>query len=582
MIPMKPKTKLTLFILIGMAAGFGLRGCLTAPRDSGAPPADATVADFWTCSMHPQIKADKFGLCPLCAMDLIPVYSGDDVQLGPRELKLSETALALADIETAPVERRTLVQEIRMPGKIVYDESRLQEITSLAAGRIERLLVNYTGAPVRAGETLAEIYSPDALAASVEFLAAARAGGDSRDASRRRLELLGVADDQIDAALATGQPLQTFRLVSPADGVLARLDVRAGAWIERGQPLALIASVDPLWAELDAYESDIGWIETGQALHLTVEAFPGNDFMAEVTFVPAELNDRTRSVKVRANVPNPDGRLRPGMFLRAQLRREAPEKALAIPDTAPLLTGTRAVVYVKSPDQPGVFEGRVVTLGNKAGSYYEVIEGLSEGEQVVVRGNIRLDSAMQILARPSMMSAPALTPQRFDDIPSAFLQSGETLFAAYLRMQTALADDDFDAAQAAIAPLVAALDAMDDGSMEGPARDAWNGLARRISSALEVLQAAADIDAFRIAFEPLSMRLIDLARQFGLPPGLALHRAHCPMAFDDRGADWIQIDAVIANPYFGAQMLRCGSLEENLGGTPVPEPNTPSDPHAHH
>ncbi len=581
---MKPNIRLLLFIAVAIAAGYLLRGCMS-PHGGHAPasaPEGAGEADFWTCSMHPQIKADKPGLCPLCAMDLIPVFSGDEVQLGPRQLRLSETALALADVESAAVEQRTLVRELRLPGRLVYDERGQREITSLAAGRVERLLVDFTGAPVSTGEAIAEIYSPEVLAASEELLAAARVGGGATAASRRKLELLGVPATQIDNAVKEGRALRSFRLESPADGVLARLDVRAGAWIERGQPIGQVARLDPIWAELDAFEADLAGVATGQTAALAVEAFPGDMIEAQVVFVPPALNDATRSVKLRADVANPDGRLRPGMYLRAQLRIEDSEPSLAIPDTAPLLTGTRAVVYVKSPDQPGVFEGRVVQLGKRAGGFYAVREGLAEGERVAVKGNIRLDSAMQILARPSMMSAPEAAPLRFDGVPAAFLESTKDLYTAYLGVQSALAGDDLAAAKAAGAPLAAALDAVSTDGLGRETLGAWTRLASLLGSAIQTLDAAGDIDALRAAFAPLSLRLIDLARRFGLPPDLELHRAHCPMAFDWKGADWLQGGGEIANPYFGSEMLTCGSLEEALGTGAEPAPQAAPNPHAHH
>jgi Cu(I)/Ag(I) efflux system membrane fusion protein len=457
---------LAVVFVVGLLVG---RSC--APRKkvsdvAASTPAEATV---WMCAMHPQIRQPSPGPCPLCAMDLMPVTQDASADaLGPREIKLSPTAEQLAGVQVARVERRFVESEFRMIGKITYDETRVREVALRTEGVIERLFVNYEGVPMKKGDHLAEIYSPDVLAVSRELLVARDAADRSGDGSllkgaRRKLALLGVSEHEINAVIETGKALNTFTLFSPIDGILKKRGGYEGHWLKVGDRLGQIADLSTVWALLDAYESDIANIQYGQSVEFTVEAFPGRTFKGFVAFIAPELMEMTRTIKVRLNVSNPELELRPGMFVRATIKiaftrdgkvvapdfaekwicpmhpeivtdspgvceicemtlvtpkstgfkpmadadRNAP---LVIPASAPLITGKRALVYVKSPDRPGVYEGREVTLGPRAGEYYIVYEGLQQGELVVVNGNFKIDSAIQLQAKPSMMNPESNGP----------------------------------------------------------------------------------------------------------------------------------------------------------------------------
>jgi len=442
------------------------RSCAPAKKASGVASDETEKASVWTCAMHPQIRQPGPGKCPICAMDLTPVSQGTaDDSLGPRELRLSPTAEKLAGVQVATVERRFVDTEFRMIGKITYDETRVRDVALLTEGVIERLFVNYEGVPIKKGDHLAEIYSPDVLAVSKELLvasdAAERSGGASLlKGARRKLSLLGVSKREIDATLENGEALDTFTLYSPIDGILKKRGGYEGHWLNVGDHLGQIADLSTVWALLDAYESDIENIQYGQSVEFTVEAFPGRTFTGFVAFISPELMEMTRTIKVRLNVPNPDLELRPGMFMRATIKttftrdgklvapdllkkwicpmhpeiveekpghceicdmslvtptslgfkpiatahRDAP---LVIPASAPLITGKRALVYVKAPSRPGVYEGREITLGPRAGDFYIVDSGLLQGEQVVVNGNFKIDSAIQLQGKPSMMNPGA-------------------------------------------------------------------------------------------------------------------------------------------------------------------------------
>ena len=607
-------------LLVGLAAGYLLRGGHPHDAPSGAAPADADAPSVWTCSMHPQIRQPSPGLCPLCAMDLIPVVADGGADLGPREIELSASAQRLARVETAPVERRALAAQIQMVGKLAYDETRLRDVTLLSDGQVRRLFINYIGVPVRADDHLAEIYSPDVFAASRELVVAARAPGSETvvQAAQQKLRLLGVGAAQIDEILSTGQATDTYVLHSAIDGHAVAVDVKEGGWMQRGGRLAQLADPSVLWARLDAYEKDAPFLHYGQQVELTVEALPGRTFTGFVAFIPPEMDDETRTLPVRLNVPNPDGLLKPGMFVRARLnatftadgREIAPGLAgkwispmhpeivrdepgpcpvcgmalvtseslgfvagdpgdapLVIPASAPLITGRRAVVYVADPEREGVYEGRVVELGPRLGDFYVVNEGLVEGESVVVQGNLQIDSAIQILAKPSMMNpegggpipghhhgdgrghehepadpAPPKSAVTIDIPPD---RAGRIL-PDYLAVQEALAADDLDAARAGLRAM------MDVTGHHGALPDL-----------IHDMLAAETLDAMRRPhFETLSNAMITALR--GDPPAFEkpLFLMNCPMVYDDRGADWLQRTDTLANPYFGATMLRCGTVEE--------------------
>ena len=455
--------------LVGLVAGLALNSGEAAPVLPPPTGLSAEAGQIWTCSMHPQIRLPQSGQCPICAMDLIPANTQDEMaDLGPRQLALSETAQQLAGLQVAAVAHRPVQVEARMVGKIAYDESRLKYITAWVPGRIDRLYVDYTGVVVHPGDHMVYLYSPDLLAAQQELLEALKAveapdGGvlgpavqATMAAARQKLQLWGLTPGQIAAIEQNRRPSDHMTIYAPEGGTVVEKHLNEGAYVQTGTRIYTIADLDQVWLELAAYESDLPWIHYGQEVRFTTEAYPGETFSGQISFIAPFLDERRRTVTVRVNVDNADGRLKPGMFVRALayarvtaggraadpslagkwigpmhpeiVRDEAgvcpvcgmdlvtaeslglgrnPEtdrEPLTVPAAAVLRTGSRAVVYVAVAGRAGVFEGREVVLGPRAGDFYIVRQGLSPGEEVVVNGNFKIDSAMQILARPSMMN----------------------------------------------------------------------------------------------------------------------------------------------------------------------------------
>jgi Cu(I)/Ag(I) efflux system membrane fusion protein len=471
----KSRSKLWFLVaaVLVFAAGYIIRGLteVDGAKTSVEPKAaSAETEEWWTCSMHPQIRQPKPGKCPICGMDLIPVKAEQE-QANARQIVFSEEALKLMEVETARVKRKFVENEIRMTGKIEYDESRVKEITAWVPGRIDRLYVDFTGTLVRKGDHMVYLYSPQLLSAQAELLQAVKAVGETSgateliqrsnaatlEAAREKLRLLGLQKEQIEEIEKTGRTTDHLTIYAPIGGIVIAKHANAGDYVETGAKIYTIADLSQVWVKLDAYESDMMWIRYGQEVEFTTEAYPGEVFKGTISFIDPMLNPTTRTVKLRLNVANPDGRLKPEMFVRAVARskvaaggmvmdedmtgkwicpmhpsvvktepgecdicgmdlvkteslgyittKQAGEPPVVIPATAALITGRRAVVYVRleGREKP-TFEGREIMLGPRAGDYYLVKEGLAEGEQVVTKGNFKIDSALQIQAKPSMMN----------------------------------------------------------------------------------------------------------------------------------------------------------------------------------
>lgn len=431
---------------------------------------------YWTCSMHPQIKLPKPGKCPICAMNLIPIYeqgdAGDDE--GVVSLTLSETGYKLAEIQTSEVKYQEAFNEVQLVGKVDYDETRLSHISAWIAGRIDRLYVDFTGIKVRKGDHLIKLYSPELLATQEEYIQAIKNLQESkksqlsviRDTSRatlnsvkEKLRLYGITTEQIAEVMKRGIPDEHMTITSPATGTVIHKNGFEGMYVKTGDKIYTIADLTRVWLYLDAYESDIQWLHYGQHVVVVAESYPGETFQGKIAFIDPFVNEKTRTIKLRVNVDNKDEKLKPGMFVRAAIKSVTGDgdriyeqdlagrwicpmhpdvikneqgtcdvcgmnliktsefgfadkptmqkKVLVIPKTAPLITGKRAVVYVeRTGTKTGIhrYEGREILLGPRAGDYYIVLSGLKQGEKVVTSGNFKIDSALQIQAKPSMMN----------------------------------------------------------------------------------------------------------------------------------------------------------------------------------
>ena len=594
----------------------------------------STKTQTWTCSMHPQIKQPKPGKCPICFMDLVPVQSGGDDKTS-RRLTLTPMAVKLAAIRTAPVERRFVAADIRMVGKVAHDESRMRIITAWIPGRLDRLYVDYTGVSVREGDHLVNLYSPELITAQQELLQALKtykkfASGKSLvDAAREKLKLWGLTPKQIREIESQAKPSDHLTIYSPISGVVVGKNAVQGMYVNTGTKIYTIADLSQVWVKLDAYESDLSWIRYGQTVEFETETFPGEVFTGRIAFIDPEVNPTTRTVKVRVNVSNPHQKLKPEMFVHAvvhsklsasgkvlvpelagkwispmhpEIIKDRPgtcdvcgmplvkaeelgyitaadqeqEAPLVIPASAPLITGTRAVVYVTVPGKEGMFEGKEIVLGPRAGDYYLVKEGLKEGENVVVNGAFKIDSDLQIQAKPSMMSPEDGTVPGHHQtiagdrenheapaIPTAFRDSIDALAEAYFDVHHALSSDSLTDAQKGTKKLLDKLAKVDMTLFSGSAHMEWMKEKKKIETSSRSIAQAKDIEAARTQFEILTGSLTTVIKTFATGK-MEIYRFHCPMAFNNKGAYWLQKNKDTRNPYFGASMLICKDSVEPL------------------
>jgi Cu(I)/Ag(I) efflux system membrane fusion protein len=455
-------------LALGLVLGAAAVWCFAPRQASISGPsgntAEIEIPQIWTCSMHPQIRMDHPDICPLCGMDLTPVGDGAGGGDQPvNELKLSDRARMMARVATAQVERQELFKELRAVGRVELDETRLATIAAWIDGRVDEVYADFPGTPVRKGEHLVSIYSPELVSAQEEFLTSRRyeqeTGQHSRPgqgplisaSARKRLQLWGITDAQLDDLLRTGKSQTQMTIYAPIGGTVIEKNVRDGQYVKRGDPLYTLADLSHVWLIIEVYESEISWVKPGQPVQVTIESRPHRPLSGVVGFVEPLLNKASRTVQVRVVMENPDEALKPGMYAEALLRtpilpdgtpastgREGkhvcpmhpyvvsdkpgncsvcnmpleqvpgapPESAeiprvLAVPSEAVLTTGRRQLVYIEK--EPGIYQLVEPDLGPRAGDWYPILAGLNEGDRVVVRGNFLIDSQFQVTGKPSLL-----------------------------------------------------------------------------------------------------------------------------------------------------------------------------------
>lgn len=587
---------------LGLAAVLSSAFATEGEHQHPSPTPTKATESVWTCSMHPQIRMPRPGKCPICHMDLIPLKSDAVARHSAAPvLTLSPYAEKLAEVRTAKVERKFVPAELSLNGRIDYDESSIADIALRFPGRIDKLYINYTGVRVHQGEHMAKVFSPDLAVMQSEYLLEFRKSDQEnlRESVRNKILSWGFTPEQIAEIEKRGVVVSQLTINAPIDGTVIEKNVVEGQYFDKEKQLFRIADLSRLWLILDVYEMDLPLIHYGQEVEFRTDATPGETLRGVISYVGPVLDPKTRTVPVRVNLANLDGRLKPGMFARATVRavldehgkiiddrlagkwispmhpeiiRDQPGKCpvcgmdlvpaeslgfsttpsakahppLVIPATAPLLTGKCAVVYVRTA--PGKYEGRTVELGPKTGDFYPVRSGLAEGEEVVTSGTMKIDSAMQIAGLPSMTSPEnfAAQPMKMKmDMSNA--ASLDDVFRAVLAVHEPLVKGDAAAAATALVAVRKAVEAL-------PADAKKQELLATFPKTLP-----ADISRLRTVYGKLAEVLYRRSEEPGFDKqALKLHRFHCPMAFGGKGGYWFQDSAELENPYFGAAMLQCG------------------------
>jgi len=577
-------------LVVGLLLGWLIFGNSSNENTKQNQSESVKTNQMWTCSMHPQIMKPEPGDCPICGMDLIPAESSADGLLAD-QFKLTENAMALANIQTSIVGKGNVEgNTIKLSGKIAENEEANAVQVSYFAGRIERLNVSFTGEEVRKGQLLATIYSPELYAAQQELITAASLKESQPalyKAVRNKLKLWKLSDKQINQIEETGKVKENFPVYATFSGTVTEKLVEQGDYIKQGQPLLKIANLNTVWGNFDVYENQIDRFKKGQEVMITTNAYPNKEFKGKVDFIDPVLNTKTRTVTLRVVLSNKDDVFKPGMFVTANIEGSTAKNdgVLTIPASSVLWTGERSVVYLKTnPDQP-IYEMRKITLGNQIGDNYEVLEGLSNGNEIVTNGTFTVDAAAQLQGKKSMMNkeggkvmtgheghlgmeetASVNNENHFNmneriEVSTDFQNQLKVVFNDYIKLKDALVKDDSNNVMTESKKLLENLSEVDMKQLiDKEAHNHWMSLENEIKISASLISRTSDIKEQRNHFKHLSSHLINTLQLFSVNEKIYVE--FCPMADDNNGAYWLSKEEKVINPYFGNAMLSCGEVKQ--------------------
>lgn len=562
-------------LALGLLLGWVIFGKSSNEEIDHNHDAVAATNQMWTCSMHPQIMQPEPGDCPICGMDLIPAEAGAD-GLTADQFKLTTNAMALADIQTTVVGNGSAENGIiKLSGKIAENEEANAVQVSYFSGRIERLNISFTGEEVRKGQLLATIYSPELYAAQQELITASSLKESQPElykAVRNKLKLWKLSENQINQIETTGQVIENFPVYATVSGTVTEKLVEQGDYVSQGQPLLKIANLNTVWANFDVYENQIEQFKKGQGVTVHTNAYPNKEFKGTVDFINPVLNTKTRTVDLRVVLNNKEAIFKPGMFVTAEIegKEATSNNVLTIPSSAVLWTGERSVVYIKANADEPVFELKEVILGNKIGDNYEVLEGLSSGNEIVSNGTFTVDAAAQLQGKKSMMNQQTdktMTNHEEHsmtrlDSPKAFQQQLKQVYDDYINLKNALVKDNPEQAKNDAKKLISNFSKIDMKSLKGEAHKRWMALEGEIKSSVTAISNSDEIKVQRNHFIQLSLNLIKALQSFGINETVFVE--YCPMADSDKGAYWLSKEKQIRNPYFGDAMLKCGEVKQTI------------------
>ena len=549
---------------------------------------------IWTCSMHPQIRQNEPGDCPICGMDLIPLENEDNSEIDPMAVSMSPTAIKLANIQTAVVGSMNPIKQIRLDGKVQKDERLVFSQSSHIAGRIEDLIVNFTGDYVKKGQIIASVYSPELVTAQEELFEAQKIKKTQPqlfESAKEKLKNWKLTNQQIEKILQSGTAKETFDIQADVSGYVTEKMVNKGDYVQRGETIYKIADLSKIWILFDVYESDMEWIKKGDKVEFTVASIPGKLFSGIISFIDPVIDPKTRVLKARVAAANPGMKLKPEMFVSGIVQSQLPKKtnAIVVPKTAVMWTGKRSVVYVKSFNGKNIsFKMRKVNLGPALGESYIILNGLQEGEEIAVNGTFSIDAAAQLAGKPSMMDpdgGPATTghnhggmkmsatggvstpikahvmPGKIDPKFTAQLTS---VYENYIKMKDAFVASDSKKVSSEAKKVNSALKSVEMTLLKGDAHIAWMNQLKTLNNSIVLIANSSDIENQRREFSKFNLVFYKSLKMFGLENETAYYQ-YCPMANNNKGAYWLSETKKILNPYFGEKMLSCGETKETIG-----------------
>lgn len=371
---------------------------------------------YWVAPMDPQYIRNAPGKSPM-GMDLIPVYEEENEKNAESAVRIDSVTVQNMGVRTARVESRKLSRSIRTVGLVAYDEKRVTQVQSKVEGWIEKLYIDFTGKFVKKDDMLLEIYSPQLVSSQEEYLGALEfrdkmkespypeiaAGADSlMESARKRLDYLDVPKHQIMELTKGRKIMKTLHIHSPNKGVVINKHIQEGVYVKPGMPLYTLADISKVWVHADIYEYELPWVKEGQEVTMTLSYFPGRAFKGKVAYIYPYLEAKTRTVKVRLDFDNFNWELKPDMYANIEIESAIQGSDTAVPSEAVILSGERRVVVVDLGD--GRFMPKDVKLGIESGDgYYQVLEGLEEGDRVVVSAQFLIDSESRLKEAISKM-----------------------------------------------------------------------------------------------------------------------------------------------------------------------------------
>ena len=564
----------TVYIIIAVFGGlfigwllFGTATDSTAGKGVDHDHSGEATTAMWTCSMHPQIMQPEPGDCPICGMELIPAESSSD-GLALNEIKMTPNAMALANVRTTIVGEGSadVGNTQTLSGKIKMNEEENSIQASYFDGRLEKLYIDYEGQEIRAGQLLATIYSPQLVATQQELITALslkESQPSLYNAVRNKLKLWKLSEAQISAIETSSEVRENFPVYATVSGTVSEKMAAEGDYVKQGQPLLKVSNLNSVWAEFDAYENQISQFKKGQKINIVSNAYPNETFEAEVSFIDPVLSTQSRTVTVRATLNNKAGKLKPGMFVKGNIENAVGETSsgLTIPASAVMWTGERSLVYVKTRPNEPTFQMREITLGARIGDAYEVVDGLQSGEEIVTNGTFTVDAAAQLQGKESMMNQKAVedsvddAPMMKMSFPESFQKEFRMVLQEYLAMKDAFVASD----QEEIANLATAT----KDELESLPLPDLNAMEKsHISTIIQRLKAIAkgeSLEKQRENFVVLNENMVPVMMNIGAVDQ-NIYVQKCPMANNNKGAFWLSSEKEIRNPYYGDQMMTCGSV----------------------
>ncbi|NBC56991.1 MAG: efflux RND transporter periplasmic adaptor subunit, partial [Bacteroidetes bacterium] len=392
---MKTKTYIigALILVIGVVLGATLFDSNTAPEDKHNH-VQQTENSVWTCSMHPQIRKDESGDCPICGMDLIPASSMKD-NVDPNAIRMSKTARQLAKVETMVVGNQNFNSNLNLTGRLEINQNKTQSVSANYKARIEKLYINEEGEAVSKNQIVAELYAPEIQVLKNEFELA------SQQNNSNLLNSIKTKIKNYELSISDVKTMNNGRLKlrSPKTGIVNKINVEQGDNVNSGHSLMQIADLSSLWAILDVYENDLNAISVGDKVNISIPNH--QNISGQVSFISPVLEANSRSAKARVVIDNADQKLKPGVFVKAKLSADNktgnPSKKLMIPKSAVLWTGRRSIVFQQLENDRGVhFKMKQITIGSSTTNQVEILSGLKPGDKIVTQGAFSIDSEAQL------------------------------------------------------------------------------------------------------------------------------------------------------------------------------------------